>query len=77
VQNNYSLLPSVTFTRLNNIYTSSGTRGAPEAGGGGWGNGSRTAAPPEPKFKNTFCIKDDIKHFMWFTFRPESATEFD
>jgi hypothetical protein len=71
-QNNYSLQPSITFTCLNNKYTSSGIRGAPKAGDGG-----DCCPPHNQNLKNTFCIKDDIKRFMWFTLQPESATEFD
>jgi hypothetical protein len=43
------------------------------------GGGCRAAAPQNPtnwNFKHRFCRYYDIKRFMWFTFQPESATEF-
>jgi hypothetical protein len=56
VQDNYSLLPSVIFTRLYNRHTSSGTRGAPEAA-----NGEAGLLPPPPpkkkKLKKTHFVE--------------------
>jgi hypothetical protein len=55
-----------------------GRRGAAGGGGGGGGGGCRAAAPLpkiEIKKKHRFCIHNYIKRFMWFTLKPNSASE--
>lgn len=44
--------------------------------GRGWGEGvaGLQPRPPNQNFKNKFCMCEDIKHCVWSTLQPKSAT---